>query len=64
MDRYSDKFDFFNFLDKTLKIHNCKNPVPKGIVGKEQKTSSNYAFSGGYMGSEQKYGCTADNKAQ
>ena len=57
MDRYSDKFDYFEFLDKTLKVHNVKNPVPQGIIGKEQKNSTqNYAFSGGYLGQEQKYG--------
>ena len=37
MSRYSDNFDYFKFLDKTLKTQNFKNPVPENFIKNEKK---------------------------
>ena len=43
--RYSDRFDFFSFLDKQLAFQNSKHPIPSRILGAE-KDGEEYCFSG------------------
>ena len=47
--RYSDRFDFFSFLDKQLAIQNNRHPIPPRILEAERE-GEEYCFSGKFLG--------------